>query len=157
MLLFCLWSSADLLQVAHICVKSKYLRNCFQGMSYIHNSSLGSHGRLKSSNCLVDNRWVLKVTDYGIGRFISNKKTGETQQYYKGRNDFTWTSMVKLCFFLVILIVCIQLLTCLKHIVLPIIEAKGCGHKFSQLRFGNSPKHLQSTMPSIYLQGVYTQ
>ena len=34
----------------------------------MHNSSIGYHGRLKSTNCLVDNRWVLKVTDYGIAR-----------------------------------------------------------------------------------------
>ena len=37
---------------------------------FIHASKLGSHGRLKSSNCLVDNRWTLKLTDYSIGPFL---------------------------------------------------------------------------------------
>ena len=34
-------------------------------MEYIHKSILRSHGNLKSSNCVIDSRWVLKVTDYG--------------------------------------------------------------------------------------------
>lgn len=37
----------------------------FQGMKYLHLRGL-SHGRLKSNNCLVDGRFVLKVTDYGL-------------------------------------------------------------------------------------------
>lgn len=35
-------------------------------MSYIHNSELVSHGHLSSSNCVVDSRFVLKVTDFGL-------------------------------------------------------------------------------------------
>lgn len=41
-------------------------------MNYIHHSNIGFHGRLKSSNCLLDNRWVLKVTDYGIVRLLGH-------------------------------------------------------------------------------------
>lgn len=44
-------------------------------MKYIHNTCLGSHGRLKSSNCLVDSRWILKVTDYGVARFTNHEPT----------------------------------------------------------------------------------
>ncbi|VDN10208.1 unnamed protein product [Dibothriocephalus latus] len=39
---------------------------CFQGMNYLHKSAIKVHGRLKSSNCLIDARWVLKITDYGV-------------------------------------------------------------------------------------------
>ncbi|VDK29904.1 unnamed protein product [Dibothriocephalus latus] len=35
-------------------------------MTYIHKSVVKTHGRLKSTNCVVDGRWVLKITDYGI-------------------------------------------------------------------------------------------
>ena len=42
-----------------------------QGMCYIHNSELKSHGNLKSSNCLVDSRFVLKISDYGINALRS--------------------------------------------------------------------------------------
>ncbi|WAR02467.1 ANPRA-like protein [Mya arenaria] len=53
------------------------------GMLYIHNSKLGCHGRLKSTNCLVDNRWMLKVTDYGIEKYINNDASNleEHQQF----------------------------------------------------------------------------
>lgn len=45
----------------------------FQGMEYMH-SMLGSHGRLRSSNCLVDQAWTLKVTDYGLYKMRVPKK-----------------------------------------------------------------------------------
>jgi atrial natriuretic peptide receptor A len=35
-------------------------------MAYIHSSEIRSHGNLKSSNCVVDSRFVLKVTDFGL-------------------------------------------------------------------------------------------
>lgn len=57
-----------------------------QGMVYIHNSKLSFHGRLKSPNCLVDNRWMLKVTDFGLAKFLDNSEDecDEEQQKYKG-------------------------------------------------------------------------
>ncbi|KAM3597900.1 uncharacterized protein V6R79_010938 [Siganus canaliculatus] len=36
-----------------------------KGMSYLHSSNIEVHGRLKSSNCVVDNRMVVKITDFG--------------------------------------------------------------------------------------------
>lgn len=43
-------------------------------MKYIHSSVLKSHGRLKSSNCIIDNRWTVKITDYGVSAFQANLK-----------------------------------------------------------------------------------
>ncbi|XP_028297688.1 LOW QUALITY PROTEIN: retinal guanylyl cyclase 2-like [Gouania willdenowi] len=45
--------------------KSSLLMDLIKGMKYLHLRGL-SHGRLKSSNCLVDGRFVLKITDYGF-------------------------------------------------------------------------------------------
>ncbi|XP_022624722.1 heat-stable enterotoxin receptor-like [Seriola dumerili] len=36
-----------------------------KGMSYLHSSNIQVHGRLKSTNCVVDNRMVVKITDFG--------------------------------------------------------------------------------------------
>jgi hypothetical protein len=35
-------------------------------MVYIHNSNLKFHGHLNSMNCVIDSRFVLKVTEFGI-------------------------------------------------------------------------------------------
>lgn len=38
-------------------------------MKYLHNRDI-VHGRLKSRNCVVDGRFVLKVTDYGFNELL---------------------------------------------------------------------------------------
>lgn len=48
-----------------------------QGMSYLHASDIQVHGRLKSTNCVVDNRMVVKITDFGCNSFLIPGK-GET-------------------------------------------------------------------------------
>lgn len=37
-----------------------------RALTYLHESTLISHGNLTSSNCLVDSRWVLQIADYGL-------------------------------------------------------------------------------------------
>ena len=44
-------------------------RDLAQGMDFLHRSDLRWHGRLTSSNCLIDSHWVLKVTDFGLHHF----------------------------------------------------------------------------------------
>ncbi|XP_061912164.1 guanylyl cyclase C-like isoform X1 [Entelurus aequoreus] len=41
-----------------------------KGMSYLHASDIQVHGRLKSTNCVVDNRMVVKITDFGCNSFL---------------------------------------------------------------------------------------
>ncbi|KAG7275516.1 hypothetical protein CRUP_032559 [Coryphaenoides rupestris] len=42
-----------------------------KGMSYLHASNIQVHGRLKSTNCVVDNRMVVKITDFGCNTILS--------------------------------------------------------------------------------------
>lgn len=53
-------------------------------MIYIHNSAIGFHGNLKSSNCVVTSRWMLQVTDFGLHDLrhcAENESIGEHQHY----------------------------------------------------------------------------
>lgn len=45
-------------------------------MQHIHNSQIGSHGNLKSSNCVVDSRFICKITDFGLPTLRSNTNKG---------------------------------------------------------------------------------
>ena len=46
-----------------------------RGMCYLHESVFKSHGNLKSSNCLIDSRWVLKISDFGLKHFKEHEET----------------------------------------------------------------------------------
>ena len=52
-------------------------------MQELHRSQIGAHGRLTSCNCVIDNRWVCKITDYGLDKLKANAKEdiSEYQQY----------------------------------------------------------------------------
>ncbi|XP_029442987.1 heat-stable enterotoxin receptor [Rhinatrema bivittatum] len=45
-----------------------------KGMSYLHSSKTEVHGRLKSTNCVVDNRMVVKITDFGCNSILPHRK-----------------------------------------------------------------------------------
>ncbi|XP_069798490.1 atrial natriuretic peptide receptor 2-like [Narcine bancroftii] len=39
-----------------------------RGMAYLHHHKV-YHGRLRSTNCVIDDRWVCKVTDHGLAMY----------------------------------------------------------------------------------------
>ncbi|XP_049492978.1 retinal guanylyl cyclase 1 [Panthera uncia] len=53
--------------------KSSLLLDLIKGMRYLHHRGV-AHGRLKSRNCVVDGRFVLKVTDHGQGRLLEAQR-----------------------------------------------------------------------------------
>uniref|UniRef100_A0AAY4CX94 Guanylate cyclase n=1 Tax=Denticeps clupeoides TaxID=299321 RepID=A0AAY4CX94_9TELE len=62
--------------------KYSLINDIVKGMVYLHNSVILSHGNLKSSNCVVDNRFVLKITDYGLSSFRTECDLEDTHSYY---------------------------------------------------------------------------
>ncbi|MEQ2300715.1 Retinal guanylyl cyclase 2 [Ameca splendens] len=68
--------------------KSSLLMDLIRGMKYLHHRNI-IHGRLKSRNCVVDGRFVLKVTDYGFNEIL-NAQSIETDE--EKPEDLLWTA-----------------------------------------------------------------
>ncbi|ESO89768.1 hypothetical protein LOTGIDRAFT_206798 [Lottia gigantea] len=45
------------------------MQDIVRGMIYLHASEIRCHGNLKSTNCVVDSRFVVKITDFGLRHF----------------------------------------------------------------------------------------
>ncbi|XP_055012743.1 retinal guanylyl cyclase 2-like [Boleophthalmus pectinirostris] len=67
--------------------KSSLLIDLIKGMKYLHLRGL-SHGRLKSTNCLVDGRFVLKITDYGLPMILHSQGLPVTEDH----QGLLWTA-----------------------------------------------------------------
>ncbi|KAH8023139.1 hypothetical protein HPB51_011253 [Rhipicephalus microplus] len=61
------------------------MHDLVKGMAYLHNSEIHSHGNLKSSNCVVDSRFVLKITDFGLHnlRAYDENENEDTYAYWR--------------------------------------------------------------------------
>lgn len=60
-------------------------------MRYLHHRDV-VHGRLKSRNCVVDGRFVLKVTDHGYNELLEAQRvpTPTPQAQGKGAWPMRW-------------------------------------------------------------------
>ncbi|KAF3840711.1 hypothetical protein F7725_006573 [Dissostichus mawsoni] len=68
--------------------KSSLLMDLIRAMKYLHNRDV-IHGRLKSRNCLVDGRFVLKVTDYGYNEIVIAQGLNTEEE---NNEDLLWTA-----------------------------------------------------------------
>lgn len=65
-------------------------------MHFIHLSELKTHGNLKSSNCVVDSRFVLKVTDYSLKELRDdNEDIEDYYAYWKRKNNTKYNTLNK--------------------------------------------------------------
>ncbi|PSN34035.1 hypothetical protein C0J52_17493 [Blattella germanica] len=65
------------------------LTDLVRGMKYLHSSPIRVHGYLTSRNCIIDARWVLKITDYGLPAFYEAQNITAPS---KTARDLLWTA-----------------------------------------------------------------
>ena len=59
-------------------------------MAYLHRSYLVHHGHLNSNVCMVDNRWVIKVSCYGLQAFHEDMRLDKHgDSFYR---NLLWTA-----------------------------------------------------------------
>ncbi|XP_052212562.1 atrial natriuretic peptide receptor 1-like [Dreissena polymorpha] len=51
--------------------KLSLIQDIVEGMTYLHASSIGVHGQLTDSRCMIDGRFVLKITGFGLTYIFS--------------------------------------------------------------------------------------
>ena len=66
------------------------MSDIIKGLIYLHDSEIVSHGNLKSSNCLIDSRWVCQLTDFGLHEFKSGQY--ETNKIATDYKKAFWTA-----------------------------------------------------------------
>nr|AAG23825.1 guanylyl cyclase [Heterodera glycines] len=54
------------------------IRELCEGLHFLHNSPLQFHGRLKSSACLINDRWQVKISYFGL-RWLKNTQKIQTK------------------------------------------------------------------------------
>ncbi|XP_074648283.1 receptor-type guanylate cyclase Gyc76C-like [Tubulanus polymorphus] len=67
--------------------KASIITDIIQGMIFLHDSLIKTHGYLRSSSCMVDSRWVIKITDFGLHYFKDGQDNKKNSQhaYYRDR------------------------------------------------------------------------
>ncbi|XP_044727715.1 uncharacterized protein LOC123291477 [Chrysoperla carnea] len=65
------------------------LTDLVRGMRYLHSTPIRVHGYLTSRNCVIDARWVLKITDYGLPAFYEAQNITPPA---KSARDLLWTA-----------------------------------------------------------------
>uniref|UniRef100_A0A0M3IU85 guanylate cyclase n=1 Tax=Ascaris lumbricoides TaxID=6252 RepID=A0A0M3IU85_ASCLU len=59
-------------------------RGSLQGLAAMHSSAIGYHGMLTSANCLIDERWQVKIANFGLHYLRQLKKLTD--------DDLLWTA-----------------------------------------------------------------
>lgn len=59
-----------------------------RGMIYLHDSAMRYHGNLCTSNCLIDSRWVVKLSDFGLYAFKNGAELEPEKHQNKGSNKY---------------------------------------------------------------------
>nr|CAH7740157.1 unnamed protein product [Callosobruchus chinensis] len=95
-------SLQDVLEKEQVPLDSSFhmllIMDLIKGMLYLHRSPIKFHGALKSTNCLVDSRFVLKIADFGLHflRVLSQKDLEENWHAFWERKLWTAPELLRL-------------------------------------------------------------
>ncbi|KAG8201257.1 hypothetical protein JTE90_019895 [Oedothorax gibbosus] len=64
------------------------INDIVKGLAYLHSGEMVTHGRLRSSNCLVDSHFVVKLTDFGLPSFRHAESLANSED--KDLKKFLW-------------------------------------------------------------------
>ncbi|XP_033732964.1 atrial natriuretic peptide receptor 1-like [Pecten maximus] len=71
--------------------KISFASDIAKGMIYIHHSAIQCHGRLKSTNILVDSHWVCKLSDMAMPAFREGEREDDLGKHAHYRK-MLWTA-----------------------------------------------------------------
>ncbi|XP_070536363.1 atrial natriuretic peptide receptor 1-like isoform X2 [Ptychodera flava] len=71
--------------------KLSFASDIAKGMAYLHASPIHSHGNLKSTNLLIDSRWVCKITDFDLTRLREGQEEIKYTEYVEYARKL-WTA-----------------------------------------------------------------
>eukprot|EP00081_Caenorhabditis_elegans_P014960 NP_494468.2 Receptor-type guanylate cyclase gcy-15 [Caenorhabditis elegans] len=71
--------------------RSQMTKDIIAGLEYLHSSPVGCHGRLKSTNCLIDARWMVRLSSFGL-RELRGEETWQQEDDVQEGKDQLWTS-----------------------------------------------------------------
>lgn len=66
------------------------IADIIRGMIYLHESPLKYHGSLCTSNCLIDSRWVVKLSDFGLQAFKKGAEDPPNLQTMAAKCQSKW-------------------------------------------------------------------
>ena len=73
--------------------KMSLLFDIASGMKYLHQSSLGKHGTLSSKCCVIDSKWVCKISSHWSHKVVGkSRKASYSQDSFSNADDLLWTA-----------------------------------------------------------------
>lgn len=54
-------------------------------MSFLHGCEVAVHGKLRSGNCLIDSRFVLKLSDFGLQTLTTPSEIIKDNTFYTSK------------------------------------------------------------------------